>query len=155
MLTRGAVTLVILLAGLMTLACSSGAGDDGPAATEGGEGPTRTATAGGIDVEVTWLGSDDEPREGLDAYPLDRFLLLEIGLDTHSGDLGSIDMVEAASLKADGDPLAPEEWIASSDDSHHRSGVLVFARELKMGPVMLTVDLGEGSVELVWDEEGD
>ena len=149
---RSALTVAAVLMGLVTLACSS-SGE--PPESKGVDGFTRTATAGGVDVEVTWLGSDDEPREGLDAYPLDRFLLLEVGLDTHSGDLGSIDMVEAARLKADGDSLEPEEWIASSDDSHHRSGVLVFARELKVGPVMLTVDLGEGSVELVWDEVAD
>lgn len=147
---RGAVVVVLMLAGLVGLACSSGDGGGSPD-SEGQEGATRTASAGGIDVEATWLGSGDQLGDGLSAYPLGSFLLLEISLDTHSGDLGSVDLVEAAKLNTGAGPLEPEAWVASSDESHHRSGILVFPREQIVESVALSVALGGEKAELVWE----
>lgn len=149
---RGALIIAAMLAGLVTLACSSGGSDGEPSESNGDDGRTRTAGVGGIDVEATWLGSDDEPREGLAEYPPGRFLLLEVSLDTHSGDLGSIDLAEAAELRTGAGLLEPEAWVASSDESHHRSGVLVFPRSDLSSPVTLTVALEDGVAELVWEE---
>lgn len=149
---RGAVTFGLLVAGLVTLACSSGDGGGGPGANTDDERFTRTASVGEIEVEVKWLGSDDDIGEEFAGYPFDEFVLLEVSLDTHSGDLGSIDMAGAARLLAGGNSREPEEWIASSDDGHHRSGVLIFAREALTGPVALSVDLGAESAEFGWDE---
>ncbi len=148
---RVAVAGALLLAGLVSLACSSGDSGGSPD-SEGQEGATRTASAGGIDVEATWLGSGDDLGDGLSAYPLGSFLLLEISLDTHSGDLGSVDMVEAAKLNTGAGPLDPEAWVASSDESHHRSGVLVFPRRDVVPPVKLNVALEDEVAELVWEE---
>ena len=148
---RGALIIAAVLAGLVTLACSSGGSDSGPSVSKDDDGSTRTASVEGIDVKATWLGSDGEPREGLAEYPPGRFLLLEVSLDTHSGDLGSIDMVEAAALRTDAGLLEPEAWVASSDESHHRGGVLVFPREALTGSVTLTLALGEEKVELFWE----
>ena len=145
------MTLVAVLAGIVALACSSG-GDDG-APSDSFDGITRTASAGSIEVEVTWILSADERDEDIAAYPLDRFLLLEVKLDTHSGDLGSIDMVEASTLETGASSQGPEAWVASSDDAHHRSGVLVFERKPSAAPVTLVIDLDDGKAELVWDRE--
>jgi hypothetical protein len=147
---RGAVAGALLLAALVGLACSPGDSDGSPD-SEGDEGSTRTASAGGINVEAIWLGSSDQLGDDLEAYPLGNFLLLEVSLDTHSGDLGSVDLVEAAKLYTGAGSLEPEAWVASSDESHHRSGVLVFPREEFAGSVALSVALGEEKVELVWE----
>jgi len=140
-----------LLAVLVGLACSSGDSDGSPD-SEGEEGSTRTVSVGGIDVEATWLGSGDQLGDDLEAYPLGSFLLLEVSLDTHSGDLGSVDLVEAAKLNTGAGPLEPEAWVASSDESHHRSGVLVFPRRYLVPPLKLNVALEDGVAELVWEE---
>lgn len=146
---RSGLTLVVPLAGILALACSS-SGDDG-APSDSIDEFTRTASAGSIEVEATWILSADERDEDLAAYPLDRFLLLEVKLDTHSGDLGSIDMVEASALKTGASSQEPEAWVASSDDAHHRAGVLVFERKPSAGPVTLVIDLDDGAAELAWD----
>lgn len=147
---RGAVTFGVLVAGLVTLACSSG-GDDG-ASPDSEDGFTRTASAGSIEVEATWIGAGDEMGADLTGYPPDRFLLLEVKLDTHSGDLGSIDMVEGARLRTGAGSIEPEAWVASSDDAHHRAGVLVFGREGVTGSFTLSLELGDETAELAWEE---
>jgi hypothetical protein len=98
------------------------------------------------------LRSGDQLGDDLEAYPLDSFLLLEVSLDTHSGGLGSVDLVEAAKLNTGAGPLEPEAWVASSDESHHRSGVLVFAWRDVVPPIKLNVALEDGVAELVWEE---
>ncbi len=148
---RGDLIMAAMLAGLVTLACSSGGSDGELSESNGDDGSTRAASAGGIDVEATWLGSDGEPREGLAEYPSGRFLWLQVIMDTHSGDLGSIDLAEAAELRTGAGLLEPEAWVASSDESHHRGGVLVFPREAFTGSVTLSLELGEEKVELVWE----
>lgn len=51
-----------------------------------------------------------------------------VGFETHSGDLSTLDLVALSSLSApDGDHRAIR-WVAESDSSHHRSGLLVFER---------------------------
>lgn len=146
---RAGLTMVAALAGIIALACSSG-GDDG-APSDSDAGTTRTASAGSIEIEATWLLSTDDRDEDIAAYPLDRFLLLEVKLDTHSGDLGSIDLVEASTLETGASSQEPEAWLTSSDDAHHRAGVLVFERKPSAAPVTLAIDLDDGRAELVWD----
>lgn len=151
---RGALTVAVILAGVLAFACSSG--DDGEGSGTGGpqaEDLSRSASAGGIDVQATWLTTDDDIGEDLAAYPLDSYLLLEVKLDTHSGDLGSIDMLGSSKLDTGSGTLEPEVWVATSDDAHHRSGVLVFQRSEVSAPVTLTLVLNDSGVaEVVWEE---
>jgi DNA-binding beta-propeller fold protein YncE len=52
-----------------------------------------------------------------------------VELDTHSVDLMSIDVASRATLRtAPGAELKPLEWRGLSEDSHHRSGLLLFSR---------------------------
>lgn len=146
---RGALVAGLALVGLVSFGCSGGGGRD----DLGSQGAyTRAASVGSIDIEATWLGADAETRDELADYPPDRFLLLEVSLDTHAGDLGSVDMVEAATVETDEEFLEPEAWIASSDESHHRSGVLVFSRRDLAPPVKLTLVLEASTAELEWEE---
>ena len=117
-------------------------------------GLARSAEAGGVTVEATWLteatvGAVDAD---LTAYPPGKYVLIELTLDTHSGDLNEIDLQREAALKQDGLTLEPETWLSLSDDSHHREGVLVFPLNGESGPADLTLSLGDDEeVALVWE----
>ena len=148
-------------ASLLAAACSSGGGGEPSATGEpGGEGQpaageelTRVSEAGGVTVEATWLMEGD--LSGVDAdltkYPLDEFVVVEISLDAHSGDLNEIEMERAATLRQGASELPPEAWVSVSDDSHHRAGVLVFPRNLRDGPVELILTVGDDDVALLWE----
>jgi len=148
MLRVTALALSLVLA----LAAACGGGDDRATPTAGAD-LTRSAEAGGITVEGTWLVAEGvgEVDADLSAYPLEGFVLVKIAFTTHSGDLNKVDMEQAATLNGDGADMRPEAWIGLSDDSHHRAGVLAFDRTETDGPVELTVDLGDEKVALVWE----
>ena len=152
MLRLVAIGLSVVLA-VVALACGGGGGGDDRATPTAGEDLTRSVEAGGITVDGTWLVAEGlgEVDADLSAYPLDKFVLVEIAFTTHSGDLNKVDMEQAATLGEGGADIRPEAWIGLSDDSHHRAGVLVFERTEAGGPVELTVDLGDEEVALVWE----
>ncbi|HEU4759101.1 MAG TPA: hypothetical protein VFT91_03870, partial [Dehalococcoidia bacterium] len=106
---RLAFAAAVALAGA---ACSSGGGSS----TETGGGPTAAASVtqsvevGGVTVEATWLTAESvaEVDADLSAYPPDGFVLLDVKLDTHSGDLMSVDLEREAALRQDGSEARPE-----------------------------------------------
>ena len=148
---RLAFVAAVALAGA---ACSSGGGS-----RETGDGPTDAAPVtqsvevDGVTAEVTWLTAGDvgEVDADLSAYPPDGFVLLDVKLDTHSGDLTSIDFEREAALRQDGSKTRPEKWVSVSDDSHHREGVLVFPRRLEDGPAELTIQMDDDELVLLWE----
>ena len=150
MLSRAAAALVLGLT-LVALACSS---DGEPrAAGTPSQDSTQTSEAGGITVEARWL--TEAELTDLDAdvsqYPLDAFLLFELTLDTHSGDLNDIDLQDAATLRQGQAEASPEAWVSESEDSHHRGGVLVFPRSSGGGPAELVITIGSDKVLLSWE----
>jgi hypothetical protein len=151
---RGVILIAAAAVALLAAACSSGggeseneSGDTGPAGVD----LTATAEEGGITVEAEWLLDLGAADSDLSAYPADEFIAVDITLDTHSGDLGSIDMAESSQLRQGDVTLAPEAWIDVNDDSHHREGILVFPREVEEGAVEIVVNLPDGAVSLRWD----
>ena len=147
--------VTVLVATLLAAACSTGFSGT-PDATGGpGQDPElkRTAEAGGVSVEGTWL--TDKELDGLDTdvatYPLEEYVLVKIQFTTHSGDLNRIDMEEAAILRQGEAAEQPKGWISLGDDSHHRSGVLVFPQSLEAGQVELTIDIGDDELALLWE----
>ena len=152
MLRVAALALTVVLAAL-AVACGGGDGGDDRASPTAGADLTRTAEAGGITVEGTWLTASevDGVDADLSAYPLGQFVLVEIGFTTHSGNLNEVDMEGASELKQGDGAAAPVAWVSLSDDSHHREGVLAFERTEAGGPVELTVDLGDEKVALLWE----
>ncbi len=142
---------------LIAAACSSGdAGNPDPADSPGVPAQlTQSAEAGGITVEATWLTGDnaDRVKADLTSYPFTEFVALDIKLDTHSGDLESVNMEQSAGLEQAATASPPQAWVSVNDDSHHREGVLVFRRELKDGPVTLAIDLGGQQVQLLWSTQ--
>ena len=148
-----ALTVVLAVAVALAVACSGDGGADDRATPTPGEDLTRSAEAGAITVEGTWLVADSlvDVDADLSAYPLDGFVLIEISFTTHSGDLNKVDMEQAVTFSEGGADIRPEAWVSLSDDSHHRGGVLVFERTETDGPVELTVDLGDEKVALLWE----
>lgn len=143
------VAIALVLAVLVSLACSSGGG--GPGASPAATGYARTASAGGVDVKAAWLSADSLAQDDLGAYPPQDYVFLELKLDTHSGDLSSINLVGSAGLDTARGVLRPEAWVPREDGSHHRDGVLVFRRPDIAGAVTLSLKLESGAVELAWD----
>ena len=143
----------LALAVVLGVACGGGGGGADRASPTPGADLTRSAKAGGITVEGTWLTAPelDGVEADLTTYPLDEFALVEIAFTTHSGDLNKVDMEQGATLIEDGAEIRPEAWISLSDDSHHRAGVLVFKRAQARGPVELGLNLGDEKVSLLWE----
>lgn len=160
MLKQLGIALPVALVALLTLACSSGRGaapsvsPEGNAAGKTEQGVDRTVVgeAGGVTVEATWLTERDKGSVEVDLsrYPLKEFVLLNIQFTTHAGDLGRIDMVQAALLKQSQGETRPEAWVSLSDDAHHRAGVLIFRRQPGDGSVDMVLSTGDGEVVLRW-----
>jgi hypothetical protein len=112
---------------------------------------TRTASASGIDVKR--VGSRKAASQDFDVtdYPADRFVYLEVKLDTHSGDLKSVVLPASAELRQDDKQFKPAAWVVGNDEAHHRVGLLVVARDFEQGPLELVLDLGSDSVSLKWE----
>ena len=147
--------LVIGLAAfvLIASACSS----DSQTTSEGTENASnerdlsQTASAGGIDVKATWQASDTVSDDvDVTDYPADRFLYLEVKLDTHSGDLMSIEFPASAEFRQGDKQFGPAAWAAAKDDAHHREGLLIVPREFEEGSVELVLQLGDNSLSLEW-----
>ncbi len=145
--------LAIPTAGAIAVACtSSGANESGPNASSNQEQAVQSGSARNVAVEARWLPTGDAPAGvDLSLYPADRFRLLEVKLDTHSGDLRSIDVQASTELKRGAETEKPEAWAPGKDDSHHREGVLVFAIGADAGPVQVALRLPEGDVSLSWE----
>lgn len=73
---------------------------------------TQRSEDGQVTVEATWAG----PAAGA---------TFEVKLDTHSVDLGPLDLANALLRNDRGDRLTAEPWTAPKS-GHHREGVLTF-----------------------------
>ncbi len=113
----------------------------------------REGEAGGVTVEATWLTEDGLGAVDADLaqHSLNEFVLFKVSLDTHSGDLSKLDVKSTASLKQSGADVQAEAWVNLNNDSHHRSGVLVFPRDLQAGRVELALNVKNDELVLAWD----
>jgi hypothetical protein len=148
---------IFLVAAVGTLAAAACSNDDSDGSALRASPPPGTGAArveltqsnnqGGVEIDVTWVTPetlDELDSEPARAYELDDYVLLEVQFTTHSGDLNQLDMTGLSAIRAAGKEYAPEAWESISDDSHHRAGVLVFARKTPDG-----ASLDAGAVELV------
>ena len=154
---RGWMSVLLLATvGLLAAAACGGDSDEEPAGqatatgtTQGG-GPvelTQSDDQGGVEIDVTWVTPEtlgELDSESARSYGLDDYVLLEVRFTTHSGDLSRLDMTGLSAIRVGGQEYAPQAWESISDDSHHREGVLVFARKAPDG-----ASLDAGAVELV------
>ena len=154
-------TAILLLAAvgvLVAAACGGGGGDKSdiqpttrPATgtTQAG-GPvklTQSDSQAGVQIDVTWVTPETLAKldsEKARSYGLEDYVLLEVKFTTHSGDLSRLDLTRLSAIRVGGQEYAPKAWESISDDSHHRAGVLVFAKKAPDGS-----SLEAGPVELV------
>jgi hypothetical protein len=150
---RTGLILAILAVVAIAAACtSSGANESGPSGVSPSQDQAvQSGSAGNVAVEASWLPLGDAPAGvDLSLYPADRFRLLQVKLDTHSGDLRAIDVQASTELRRAAETEKPVAWASGNDDSHHRQGVLVFAKGADAGPVQLVIKLPDGEVSLSW-----
>ncbi|MBI2872552.1 MAG: hypothetical protein HYY00_05090 [Chloroflexi bacterium] len=131
----GATVVLFLLAGMASAACAR-QGAAVPSATQTpGQALARSLTlvdegGGGVTVEATWVTEghlQEMPQTRLEGYPLERYALVHVKLDTHSGDLAGYDMARVAALSVGGGPpVQATLWVGLEDSGHHREGALVF-----------------------------
>lgn len=83
----------------------------------------RDQGAGNVTVVATWLVA---PARGFDPSTEIGF---EVKLDTHSAELGAYDLSKIITLRdGAGREYAPLRWTGVANDSHHRDGIITFAR---------------------------
>lgn len=125
-----------------------------PAGRISGAGPAPSASAkakdtgaGGVTVEASLASTDFLAAK---RAPADKWGFL-VSFDTHSVDLTTVDILGRASLRrADGRVLKPAAWHPLSEDSHHRSGLLLFPAD-GAGGSPLTADKLQGA-QLVFSD---
>ncbi len=112
----------------------------GPSSEEASQDPTGEAASpglvqqtqvGSIAVQATLLSpqsSSQDPKMAEIQKGLDTSKELGVGLalNTHSGDLSTIDLAAATVLRTPAGESAAVRWVPIGDNGHHRSGVLVF-----------------------------
>ncbi|MDO8692036.1 MAG: hypothetical protein Q7R39_18860 [Dehalococcoidia bacterium] len=129
-----------------------------PAAATSGKTQPRALTVsdqgqGGVTVKATWIVPGSPEATSSD---LDRYLAIKVAFDTHSGDLTQYNLAKLSALRDDkGKELAPEAWQGTSDDSHHREGIIRFPRGVEQGSKYLELLIKDvGGVKervLRWD----
>lgn len=140
--TRHVLVLGIALTAVLA-ACSSAASSVSQPVTALPQGSAATGAAtqmqrsegGGVGVEATWMGAA-------------AGAVFEIKLDTHSGDLDSLDLASAVLRNDRGETLKALPWTAPKG-GHHREGTLTFSGDA------LAFFKGATSMELVLTGIGD
>ena len=123
--------VALLVAGASTLACGEGQRNTPAPTAPLAQSLTRVdGGQGGVTVEATWVAAPHRQELALDSlrdYPADRYALIHLKLDTHSGDLSRYDLPRLATLTGPGPaPVAATAWLEMAEGGHHREGVLVF-----------------------------
>lgn len=101
----------------------------------------RDKGEGGVEIEVTHVTPEYVTSVNKDAakYEPDKYAVFLVAMNTHSVDLSGYDMVKISELRAAGKTLAPLRWVSTSDNSHHRAGVLIFPQVDPAQTVELTI----------------
>ncbi|MBI4339556.1 MAG: hypothetical protein HY680_06340 [Chloroflexi bacterium] len=123
---------LVIIGGLLALGCSPGISPKGTVGQEEAAALTRVDDGrGGVTAEGIWVSPNHLREMGgtlAGEYPLDRFALVHLSLNTHSVELARYDPMSRVTLeRTGGPPTAPEQWVPLSESGHHREGVLVFA----------------------------
>lgn len=91
----------------------------------------RDSGQGGVEIEVIYV-TPEYLRSGSGAqaqrHQPDRSAVFLVAMNTHSVDLLQYDMMKVSELKAAGKSYVALKWESTSDNNHHRSGVLIFPK---------------------------
>lgn len=90
----------------------------------------RDQGEGAVEIEVIYVTPEYLRSGGAEAarYEPQKYSVFLVSMNTHSVDLSPYDIVAISELRAGGQTLRPLRWISTSDDSHHRAGVLIFPK---------------------------
>lgn len=121
--------------GATTSAGGGSSSSSSPAAASGAVKPKTLTVSdqgqGGVTVKATWVipGSPEAS-----SAQLDRNLAFKVTLDTHSGDLTKYNVTKLSILRDDkGKEITGADWKGTSEDSHHREGILSFPKGAEQG----------------------
>lgn len=103
----------------------------------------RDRGEGGVEIEVIYVTADylrtARDAQAVQRYQPDRYAVFLVTMNTHSIDLLAYDMVKVSELKVSGKTYTPLRWESTSDNTHHRSGVLIFPKIDPPLPVELVI----------------
>ncbi len=139
------VVLAALLIGLAVFGLVLLIGRQGPEPGASAAGPDllrRDKGEGGVEIEVLYATPDyvrTSNDRALQKYDPDRNTVFVVAMNTHTVDLSAYDMVKISELVAGGKRHAPLRWQSTSDNAHHRSGVLIFPKIQPPFPVELLI----------------
>jgi hypothetical protein len=104
---------------------SNGESGVAPGEPSARQGLTRTdGGQGGVTFVATPAEASDLTARG---YPSDYWGFV-VQLDTHAGDLMALDVAKLAAFRdSNGREFKPIAWQGLKEDSHHRSGLLLFS----------------------------
>lgn len=104
----------------------------------GSSGPLtrRDNGEGAVEIEVTLVAPGSPQAVKYGAATETAFI---VSMNTHSVDLTGYDLTKASELVAAGRTLTPIRWTSTSDDSHHRAGVLSFPKVDRSGVLELRI----------------
>ncbi len=127
MLPLAILSVVSVMACASQPAPSTSNGESGVAPEEppARQGLTRTdGGQGGVTFAATPAEASDLTARG---YPPDYWGFV-VALDTHAGDLMALDVAKLAAFRdSNGREFKPIAWQGLKEDSHHRSGLLLFS----------------------------
>jgi len=106
-------------------------GDDGLTTAAGAS--TQQVDGGDVEVSVTWGGRA-------------AGAVFDVALNSHAVDLDSVDLLDSAILRIDGEELRPTAWEAPMG-GHHRAGTLTFPATGSTGQLLLGPEVG--AIELI------
>lgn len=92
---------------------------------------TRTHSGGGVDVKAIYASAEyftaaNDPKGAQRFRPAEQIVFL-LTFDTHSGDLTKYDVMRNVRLRTgSGKEYVPAAWESTSNDSHHRTGAVIF-----------------------------
>lgn len=92
---------------------------------------TRTHNGGGVDVKAIYappeyFASANDAKGAQRFRPGEQIVFL-LTFDTHAGDLTRYDVMSNIRLRTGSEKdYAPVRWESTSNDSHHRTGALIF-----------------------------
>lgn len=106
---------------------------------------TRSDSQGDVVTDVVWSTPELYEITGnedlIDEYELDKYIVFDLSLSTHSGDLLDFSYQENVYLRIDTVELSPESITVLSKDSHHPRLLLKFISDTEFSATGNTLEL--------------
>lgn len=116
---------------------------------------SQTAQAGDVAIDIQRLLPEDfnskQPPKNLSPADFANAEVFRISLTAHAGDLSSLPLNKNLFLvAANGEKIAPANWIVESQDSHHPQYLAVFPKTESVSFSIEVGGLGDKPVVMTW-----